>query len=229
MTKTLRLILGDQLSHDISCLEGIDKKSDMIFLCEVKEEATYVKHHKKKITFLFSAMRHFAEELKEKGFIVRYTKYSDKKNAGSFKEEVKRAIQEEKVDKVIVTFPGEYRVWKDMQQWEEDFNVDVEIRDDDRFLSTIQEFKEWAEGRKQLRMEYFYREMRKKHNILMDANKPEGGEWNYDSENRKPPKEGLDVPSPFNTKIDNTTQECIDLVAENFDDHFGDLEPFYFA
>lgn len=71
---TLRLILGDQLSHSISSLEGCDLSQDIILMCEVWNEATYVKHHKKKIAFLFSAMRHFAEELKELGYKIEYIK-----------------------------------------------------------------------------------------------------------------------------------------------------------
>lgn len=219
---TLRLILGDQLSHSISSLKDADPEHDNIFMCEVWDEATYVKHHKKKIAFIFSAMRHFAEELREKGFTVHFTKLDDKDNAGSFKGEVKRFG----ADKVIVTSPSEYRVLEDMKGW--DF-TDLEIREDDRFLSSPEKFKDWAEGRKQLRMEYFYREMRKEHSVLMNGDDPEGGEWNYDSENRKPPKEGLDVPAPYSARVDDITQDCIDLVAEKFDDHFGDLEPFYFA
>lgn len=226
---TLRLVLGDQLSHSISSLENCDKDNDTILMCEVWDEATYVRHHKKKIAFLFSAMRHFAEELKDKGYTVHYTKLDDENNAGSFKGEVERALKTENFDRVIVTHPGEYRVLKVMQSWEKDFNIPVEIREDTRFLCSPYDFAKWAEGRKQLRMEYFYREMRKKYRILMNGDDPEGGEWNYDSENRKPPAEGLDVPEPYTAQTDSITREVIDLVKERFADHFGDLEPFYFA
>ena len=225
----LVLILGDQLSHNISSLDGFDKKNDIIWMCEVWDEATYVKHHKKKIAFIFSAMRHFAQELEDKGYNVHYTKLDDKYNAGSFRKEVERAITKHKPDKIIVTEASEYRVLEDIRQWEDDFNITVEIRDDDRFLATHEEFADWAEGRKSLRMEYFYREMRKKYDILMNGDKPEGGEWNYDSENRKPPKDGLDVPNTYTAQTDDITDEVIKLVADKFDDHFGDLEPFYFA
>lgn len=224
----LRVILGDQLNLQISSLKDI-KDGDAILMCEVREEATYVKHHKKKIAFIFSAMRHFAEELREKGHDVHYTKYDDKDNAGSFKDEVKRAVKKLKPDEVIITEAAEYRVLEDIKTWEEALGIPVDIRNDDRFLCRPDQFKEWAKGRKQLRMEYFYREMRKSYDVLMDDGKPAGGEWNYDSENRKPPKEGLDVPKPYNGQIDKITQEVLDLVGQEFDDHFGDLEPFYFA
>ena len=183
----LRLILGDQLNTQISSLDDCDKDNDVILMCEVWEEATYVKHHKKKIAFLFSAMRHFAEELEEAGYTVRYTKLDDKDNAKSFKGEIERAVKDIKPDEIIVTFPGEYRVLKDMEGWKDEFGIPIQIREDTRFLCQPEKFEQWAEGRKQLRMEYFYREMRKDYNILMDGDNPEGGEWNYDSENRKPP------------------------------------------
>lgn len=198
-------------------------------MCEVWEEATYVKHHKKKIAFLFSAMRHFAEELKDAGYTVRYTTLDDVDNAGSFKGEVERAVKQIKPDQIIVTFPGEYRVLRNMESWKDYFGIPVQIREDTRFLCTPEKFEQWAEGRKQLRMEYFYREMRKNYNILMDEDYPEGGDWNYDSANRKPPKDGLHIPAPYNGQTDSITEDVLKLVEEKFNDHFGDLEPFYFA
>ncbi len=227
--RTLRLILGDQLSKSISSLKNCDKKNDIVFMCEVMEEATYVKHHKKKIVFLFSAMRHFAEELKSNGYNIQYTKLNDNENAGSFKKEIERQIQKFNINKIVVTHPGEYRVLKDIQSYSEEFKIDVEILEDDRFLATTKDFNAWAKGRKQLRMELFYREMRKKHNILMDGNNPEGGKWNYDSENRKPPEGSLFLPKTYNTPVDNITQEVIKLVEEKFNNHFGNIEPFFFA
>jgi len=79
---SLRLILGDQLSHSISSLVDCDTSQDVILMCEVWDEATYVKHHKKKIAFLFSAMRHFAGALKKQGYKVEYTKLNDFDNSG---------------------------------------------------------------------------------------------------------------------------------------------------
>ena len=229
MSKNVRFVLGDQLSHEVSALDGTEKASDIVLMCEVWDEATYVKHHKKKIAFLFSAMRHFAEALRQKGFEVDYVKLDDAENSGSLKGEVQRAVKRHTADKVIVTHPGEYRVLKDIQSWHTDLKVPVEIRDDARFLCSRERFAEWAKGRKQLRMEFFYREMRRAHNILMDGDEPEGGKWNYDADNRKPPKEGLNVPKPYRAQIDDIAQECLDLVADRFDDHFGTLESFGFA
>ncbi len=229
MARNLVLILGDQLSESISSLEGFDPAQDQIFMCEVRAEATYVKHHKKKIAFLFSAMRHFAKALEEKGFDVRYTKFPDEQNGGSFSAEVARALKAASPEKLIVTSPSEYRVLNEIEGWSTAFEIEVDIREDTRFFTTPSAFKRWAAGRKSLRMEYFYREMRKNHNVLMDGDEPVGGKWNYDQDNRKPPNDNLDIPAPYHGQIDGITQACIELVETHFADHFGDLEPFYFA
>ncbi|MBT6661977.1 MAG: cryptochrome/photolyase family protein [Nitrospina sp.] len=227
--KTLRIILGDQLSKDISSLKGCIKSEDTILICEVLNEAIYVKHHKKKIAFLFSAMRHFARELHESGYRVSYTKLEDKQNSGFLKNEITRALKQEKFDKIVVTQPGEYRVKEGIKSWATDFSISIEIREDDRFLCSTEEFLIWTKPRKQLRMEYFYREMRKKYNVLMNGNQPIGGQWNYDLKNRKPPKENLLIPDPYHNQPDDITLDVMSLVAEYFPDHFGDLEPFYFG
>lgn len=226
---TLRLIAADQLSHSISSLQGCDLSRDIVLMCEVTEEATYVRHHKKKIAFLFSAMRHFAGALQQSGYRVEYTKLDDRHNAGSFRGEVTRALKHHRIDRIVVTQPGEYRVLTDMQQWQRELGIPVEIRADDRFLCTQEAFADWCKDRKQPRMEYFYREMRKQYCVLMDGDTPVGGQWNYDADNRKPPKKGLSIPAPCSHDVDEITQNVMDLVAERFPDHFGDLQPFHFA
>ena len=225
----LILILGDQLSHSLSSLKTSDKSQDRILMCEVWDEATYVKHHKKKIALLFSAMRHFSEELREDGWKIEYIKLDDKQNSGSLQGEVERALIKHETGNIVITEPAEYRVLKDVKSWSDQFGKTVEILPDDRFIATHQEFEDWAEGRKQLRMEYFYRDMRRKTNLLMDGDQPEGGKWNYDSENRKPAKDDMFMPKPIQFKPDKITQEVLKLVDDKFSDHFGDLEPFWFA
>jgi deoxyribodipyrimidine photolyase-related protein len=211
-------------------LDGCDKDNDLIFMCEVWEEATYVKHHKKKIAFLFSAMRHFANDLIKQGYRVHYTTLDDPQNTGSFKNEIQRALSLYDARSIIVTSPGEYRVLQDMLRWSDEFSIPVEIRPDTRFLCSPEEFKIWVGNRKVLRMEFFYRDMRKKYKILMAGNSPEGGEWNYDNKNRNPLKNTLlFVPKTPVFSYDQITQDVLKLVGERFQDHFGDLEPFNFA
>ena len=225
----LCLVLGDQLSARLSSLAAIDPARDVILMCEVRAEATYVKQHKKKIAFLFSAMRHFAADLLRRGYQVRYVKYDDPHNAGSLRGEVTRAIEQMPIQEVIVTEAGEYRLHQDMAQWSQDLGLRVTIKADDRFLCTPAAFGKWAAGRKQLRMEYFYREMRRKYAVLMEGDAPIGGQWNFDAENRKPPAQGLDIPETFRAEPDAITRDVMALVAAEFGDHFGDLEPFHFA
>lgn len=225
----LRLIMGDQLSHHISSLRDADIGVDLIWMCETRSEATRVKHHKKKIAFIFSAMRHFAENLRAQGHKVHYTNYDDPENGGSFTSEIQRALAAHPIKKIIVTEPSEYPVQTELTDWSKQFNLPVEQRADSRFLSSPADFKQWASGRKQLRMEFFYREMRRRYNILMDGDAPAGGEWNYDAENRKPPKQGLQIPPTYHSQPDAITREVLDLVQTEFADHFGELEPFHFA
>jgi deoxyribodipyrimidine photolyase-related protein len=225
----LCLILGDQLSPNLSSLADHHTQTDVVLMCEVRSEATYVKHHKKKIAFVFSAMRHFAKGLSDDGYDVRYVQYDDQNNTGSLIGEVGRIITQEPITEIVVTAPAEHRLQTEMTGWSLELNLPVTIKEDDRFLCSPDEFSSWAEGRKQLRMEYFYREMRRKYSILMDQDGPIGGQWNYDAENRKPPSSGLVVPDTFCAQHDEITQEVLALVEHHFPDHFGDLLPFHFA
>ena len=151
LPKTIVLILGDQLSLTISSLRDRDKASTTILMCEVAAETGYVQHHKKKIAFLFSAMRHFAEELRAQGWAVDYVTLDDPLNTHTFGGEVQRALVRHAATSIVITSPGEWRVLDDMQRW----SPAPQILPDDRFIASNAEFAAWAEGRKQLRMEYF--------------------------------------------------------------------------
>ena len=213
----------------MSSLQAGDKARDRVLLVEVQDEATYVRHHKKKIALLFSAMRHFADELRTDGWTVDYVTLDDADNSGSFTSEIARAAERMIPGKIIVTEPGEWRVRAAMDTWQDTLGVPVEILPDDRFIATHAEFQTWAEGRKQLRMEYFYRDMRRKTGLLMDGDKPEGGKWNYDAENRKPAKADLCMPVPLRIEPDDITEAVLALVERRFGNHFGDLTPFWFG
>ncbi|MFN3891493.1 MAG: cryptochrome/photolyase family protein [Beijerinckiaceae bacterium] len=227
--KNLILILGDQLAPDISSLRAGDPARDVVLIAEVMDETKYVRHHVKKIAFLFSAMRHFAHELEGLGWRVDYRKIDDAGNAGSLAGEVARAAAWHRPERVILTHPGEWRVLDAMLTAREELPAPLDILPDDRFVASIAEFAAWAKGRKQFRMEYFYREMRRKTGLLMNGGEPAGGAWNFDKENRKPPKANLVAPEPLRVKPDPITREVLALVRERFADHFGDLEPFWFA
>jgi len=225
----LRLVLGDQLNRQISSLQDSNIADDIILMAEVDAEVTYVKHHKRKIAFLFAAMRHFAKSLKAEGMVVHYTRFDDAANVGSLENEVRRAITRYQVTKLVVTMPGEYRLLEIMQSWQDRLGVAVELRQDDRFLCSLDKFADWAAGRRQLRMDFFYREIRRDLDILMADGEPVGGKWNFDSDNRNSPTADMVVPPPLQFEPDAITRDVLALVAAHCDDHFGDLDAFGFA
>lgn len=226
---TLRLILGDQLSLNISSLRDIDPEQDLVLMCELNAEATYVAHHKKKLVLVLSAMRHFAKILKAKGFRVCYRRLEETDRESSFITEVDQILQASGCSHCVITQPAEYRLLSQFQQWQQTSEAHIELREDDRFLSSPTDFLQWASGKRQLRMEYFYRTLRKRHNILMQDGKPVGGQWNFDQSNRKPLPTDLQPPAPARFKPDAITQTVIDLVQARFPDHFGDLDDFHYA
>ncbi|WP_417668299.1 cryptochrome/photolyase family protein [Roseibium sp.] len=227
--RNLILVLGDQLTPGLSSLRNGDPQRDCVLMVEVMEEATYVRHHPKKIAFILSAMRHFAEELRSSGWRVEYVTLDDPHNTGCFSGEVARACGQLAPERIQVTEAGEWRVRESMRTWSDACGRPLEILDDDRFMCSPKEFQDWADGRKQLRMEYFYREMRRKTGLLMDGDAPEGGRWNFDIENRKPAKADLFMPGPAKFPPDGTTQNVLALVRERFNEHFGRLDPFCLA
>jgi len=227
--KTLRVILWDQLSESISSLEDHNPNQDIILMCETHEDCTYVKHHKKKLVFILSAMRHFAQTLVKKGYYLIYVKLDQQENSGSLTGEIDRIRALHRINKIVITSPGEYRVLHNLELFAKTLSIPLIIREDLRFLASSQEFSDWAGNRKMLRMEFFYREMRKKYHILMNGDKPEGGKWNYDSQNRKFPKNSISIPLHFQKAPDALTKEVIELVTKNFSDHFGDILPFHLA
>lgn len=227
---TLRLVLGDQLSRSLSSIRDIDRATDVVLMAELSDEASYVPHHKKKLVFVLSAMRHFAAALADDGITVDYTRLDDSDAPASFTEALERAIARHRPDRVIVTEPGEWRVLQMMEAWRDTLDIPVEIRGDDRFFCSHDRFAAWAKGRKSLRMEYFYREMRRETGLLMTAaGEPEGGAWNYDAENREALSGGEDIPARRTFTPDPVTEDVIRLVETRFGHHFGDIDPFWLA
>ncbi|MGR3272586.1 cryptochrome/photolyase family protein [Thalassococcus profundi] len=221
----LVLVLGDQLSEDLSALKAADRDGDIVVMAEVMTEAEYVEHHPKKIALIFAAMRKFAARMRDDGWDVRYSELDDTENAGSIPGELLRRAEETGAEEVLVTRPGEWRLIAAL----EDMPLRLRMLGDDRFIASLEEFEDWAKGRKALRMEYFYREMRRKTGFLMDGDKPEGGQWNFDHDNRKPAPDEVDFGGPMQFTPDETVEAVLDLVEARFGDSFGTLRPFHFA
>ncbi|MBO9477943.1 cryptochrome/photolyase family protein [Shimia sp. R11_0] len=225
----LVVVLGDQLSFELAALKAADPARDVILMAEVAAEASYVPHHKKKVAFLFAAMRHHAEALRAEGWRVHYARYDVADNSGTLVGEMGRALATYHLSGVRICTPGEYRLKAEIAEWSAAQQVPLTMLEDDRFLCSEAEFQSWAKGRKQLRMEYFYREMRRKTGLLMAGTEPEGGRWNYDAENRKAAQADIFMPRPRAFAPDAVTQEVLELVERHLPQNFGDLHPFWFA
>ena len=229
-TKSLVLILWDQLSLSISSLQSAQKTQDVVLLVEASEEAMVVPHHKKKLAFLFSAMRHFSLELTSAGWDVVYVKLDDQCNTGDLIKEAKRATKEYSCDRVILTEPSEWRVREKFKQLNDQWKVNVNILDDTRFICSRTEFKKWSEGRSLLRMENFYQVMRRKTGLLLtERGTPEGEKWNFDKDNRKPAAEGSKFFGPKSFNPDSITEEVLAVVSKNFPKNYGSIGQFWFA
>lgn len=224
----LVIILGDQLDQESSALEGFDPLQDLIWMAEVAEESTHVWSAKQRIAVFLSAMRHFADHLREQGLNVHYTRLDDAGNLGTLALEIDRTIKQVRPARLVVTTPGDWRVLQSLQATAAEHQLPLEVRDDLHFFSTPRDFAAHAKDRKQLRLEYWYRELRQKNGILMEGTKPVGGQWNFDADNRESfGKTGpQDVPPPTRFEPDTTTQDVIAVVNAQFAGHPGSLSSF---
>jgi deoxyribodipyrimidine photolyase-related protein len=231
MAKSLRhlvLILGDQLNLDASALADFDPSQDAIWMAEVMEESTHVPSSKQRSTLFLSAMRHFAQSIEANGWPVHYTKLNDKDNTGTLAGELDKALQKFKPQQMVMTAPGEWRVLQNLRSIAKKNNLPLEIRDDTHFFSTVRDFADHAKGRKQLRQEFFYRELRQKTGILMEGKKPIGGQWNFDEDNRGSfGKAGPgQLPQPTRFEPDAMTKEVMSVVNDRLSKHPGTLNSF---
>lgn len=222
----LILILGDQLSLSLSSLAEANPGTDLVVMAEVGAEATYVAHHKQKIALLFSAMRHFAAELRSQGHRVHYHDYDPLRPDQTLFDVLSRLVEDHHPECVLVTECGEYRLQHQINSWHSTLGVVVRVLADSRFICSQEQFEQWASGRKQLRMEYFYRDMRRRTGLLMQDSQPEGGLWNYDNSNRKPYRGKPALPALPAFEKDETDLAVLALVEQHFSSHPGTLDNF---
>ncbi len=215
------MVLGDQLSRDVAALRGLDVAHDVVLMAEVMAECTYAPHHPKKIVLVLSAMRHFAAALRARGVAVRYVRLDDPDNTQTLGGEVRRAAAALRPARVVATAAGEWRVLEEMRSW-----PDAEIRDDERFCAPPGFFAKWAGAKGAGRMEFFYRAMRRHHNVLMEGDAPVGGRWNFDVENRKKLPATVAVPEVAGFAPDAVTRDVLALVAGRFVAHYGSVDGF---
>ncbi|WP_048441458.1 cryptochrome/photolyase family protein [Caenimonas sp. SL110] len=230
--RSLVLVLGDQLDLDAAAFDGFDPALDAVWMAEVAQESTHVWSSKQRTALFLSAMRHFAAQLRQAGRVLHYTRLDEADNAGSLGAQLKTDILRLKPTQLIMTAPGDWRVLQDIKAVAAAMQLPLDVREDRHFFTTVREFAAHAKGRKSLRMEYFYREQRKRHGVLMEGGgaiaQPTGGQWNYDSDNRE--SFGADgpgfVPARASFEADEITREVIALVNTQFADHPGQLDSF---
>jgi deoxyribodipyrimidine photolyase-related protein len=226
--RNLILALGDQLNADASAFDGFDPSCDAVWMAEVDEESTHVRSSKQRIALFLSAMRHFADTLRVAGYIVHYQRIDSPDNRGSLAAELHVALLALRPSSVVLTFPGDWRVLQAIRGTVEQAGLSLDLREDRFFFSTPGEFSAHARGRKSLRLEYYYRELRQKHRILMREGEPEGGQWNFDHDNRESfgPKGPGVLPARVAFTPDAVTREVIALVEQRFANHPGSLVDF---
>ncbi|APW38648.1 cryptochrome/photolyase family protein [Rhodoferax koreense] len=226
--RALVIVLGDQLDLASSAFDGFDPAQDAVWMAEVAEESTHVWSSKPRIALFLAAMRHFAQAVQARHWRLHYARLDDADHPGSLAAKLRQSIEALAPGRLVLCAPGDFRVWTALKAVAAACGTLLEVRDDRHFYATVREFRAHAKSRNALRMEYFYREMRVRHGVLMDGDQPVGGTWNLDAENRE--AFGRDgpgfVPAPSRFAPDAITQEVIALVNTRFHDHPGRLDSF---
>jgi deoxyribodipyrimidine photolyase-related protein len=230
--RSLIIVLGDQLDLDAAAFDGFDASVDAVWMAEVAEESTHVWSSKPRTVMFLAAMRHFALALQAAGRPVHYTRLDAAGTGGSLGAQLQADILHLRPARMVMTAPGDWRVLQSINGVAEANGLPLEIREDRHFFSSIHEFAAHAKERKSLRMEYFYREQRRRHHVLMQSDGqndvPIGGQWNFDADNREafgaagpgavPPRTAFEP--------DAVTREVIALVKARFAHHPGQLDGF---
>jgi deoxyribodipyrimidine photolyase-related protein len=230
--RRLVLVLGDQLGADAPTIQGCDPERDALWMAEVEEESTHVRCHQLRIAGFLAAMRHFRDERRAEGLTVHYTELApvrDHDRGSDFAAVLGRDLERLRPQELVVTRPGDWRVLASVRATASKAGIALVLPEDTYFYTEPAEFTEWAGGRKELVLESFYREMRRRHDVLLDAaGAPVGGRWNFDHDNREafgragPGR----VRPPRAFPPDETTRAVIELVRERFPDHPGRLDRF---
>lgn len=226
--RSLIIVLGDQLDLDAAAFDDFDATLDAVWMAEVSEESTHVWSSKPRTVMFLTAMRHFAQALQEAGRRLHYTRMENEGNAGVLGAQLSADLERLKPTRLVMTAPGDWRVLQTIKAVAQATGLDLDIREDRHFFCSVRDFAAHAKGRKSLRMEYFYREQRKRHDVLMDGVEPVGGRWNFDADNRETfgaAGPGF-VPARVTFEPDTITRDVIALVNSRFADHPGQLESF---
>ena len=227
----LVIVLGDQLDLDAAAFDGFDATQDAVWMAEVADESTHVWSSKTRTVMFLAAMRHFALALQAAGRPLHHTRLDDPANQGSLQAQLLADVKRLRPAGLVLTAPGDWRVLQAIQGVAQAQGLPLDVREDRHFYCTVREFAAHAKGRKSLRMEHFYREMRKRHRVLMQqaaTDQPEGGRWNFDADNRE--AFGATGPGPVPPRVmfepDPVTRDVMALVEARFAGHPGQVNGF---
>ena len=227
--RTLLLVLRDQLSRDAAVFEALDPAHDAVAMTEADVHRTRYSDHKQQLALGWAAMRHFRDDLRERGWTVHYQPMSADPGADDAPDYLRRQIEAHAPERVCVTEPGRYDLLRAIETVCDEAGVPLEVHADDHFLATHRTFEQWAEGRKELTLEYFYREQRRAYDVLVtDDGDPVGGAWNFDDDNQK--SFGADgpgmIPEGPSFERDGVTEDVLALVRTACADAPGALDDF---
>ncbi len=225
--RRLVVVLGDQLDRDSTVFADFDLTRDAVWMAEVAHEATHVWSGKPRTVLFLSAMRHFRDELRARGVVVHYRQL-DQHDAPTLEQALAEDLVQLRPERIVAVRPGEWRLAQSLPDVAKAAGIAWSERPDSHFYADHEQFEDWARGRKEFRLEYFYRELRRRENILMEDGQPVGGAWNFDSDNRSAfGKRGPGrLPAPRQFLPDETTQAVIELVERFFGSHPGVLSAF---
>ncbi len=227
----LVIVTGDQLDLESAAFDDFDPQQDAVWLAELAHEATYIWSHQQRLVLFFAAMRHYRDASRQLARSVHYhvlTADPAADHAGSFRALLEQDLPHLAPERLILVQPGDYRVLDELKGAAGDHGIPLDVHTDGHFYSTIDGFAEWLRGRRSVVMEHFYRAMRRREGVLMEGGQPVGGQWNWDTSNRKTfSRQGPGrIPEPPRFEPDATTQEVMAMVAERFGDHPGRAADF---
>ena len=217
--RAIRLVLGDQLNEQHSWYDTV--RDDVVYvLFETRSETDYTRHHIQKVVAYFLAMRGFAERLQARGHFVHYVPLDDPANAHSISGELMRLALAWQVREIGYQLPDEYRLDVELSGLSAKLTADeafvrppvVEAVDTEHFMTSRFALREFFAGKRRYTMEYFYRDLRKRYNIILSSDgEPEGGAWNFDHDNRNKIPKSVRIPDPI--KFEHDPTPIVDLLA----------------
>lgn len=224
--RNLVIVLGDQLDRQSSALDDFDPNTDRLWMAEAPSELAPVPSHKARIGLLLTAMRHYREDMEQRGFHVIYRALGEHE-FDTLQDALVHDLNALRPRGIVLTQPGDQRALQQIEHASATVGVPVQLRPDRHFLCSLDDFQQWADGRNRLRLEFFYREQRIRTGILMDGDLPMGGTWNFAAAQRAECDSPTDEPAPpTGFTPDAMTWGALARVKRHFADHPGTLDHF---